>query len=84
MNLATQVIFDGVPTYPDAGRCWQIVDKYQVGEPAVRGWVGGSRGEGPVSRKTVARVVEELSAAMACTSWCPHWASIGQNFDALP
>jgi acyl-coenzyme A synthetase/AMP-(fatty) acid ligase len=32
MNLATQVIFDGVPTYPDAGRCWQIVDKYQVGE----------------------------------------------------
>ncbi|KAI3436087.1 hypothetical protein D9Q98_002145 [Chlorella vulgaris] len=30
LNRATQVVFEGVPTYPDAGRCWQIVDKYQV------------------------------------------------------
>jgi acetyl-CoA synthetase len=27
---ATQVVFEGVPTYPDAGRCWQVVDKYKV------------------------------------------------------
>lgn len=27
---ATSVIFEGVPTYPDAGRMWQIVDKHQV------------------------------------------------------
>uniref|UniRef100_A0A7S0USI9 acetate--CoA ligase n=2 Tax=Polytomella parva TaxID=51329 RepID=A0A7S0USI9_9CHLO len=27
---ATQVIFEGMPTYPDAGRCWEIVDKYKV------------------------------------------------------
>lgn len=27
---ATSVIFEGVPTYPDAGRFWQVVDKYQV------------------------------------------------------
>ncbi len=27
---ATQVMFEGVPTYPDAGRCWEIVDKYKV------------------------------------------------------
>lgn len=27
---ATQVIFEGVPTYPDAGRCWDICDKYGV------------------------------------------------------
>jgi len=24
------VVFEGVPTYPDAGRCWDIVDKYGV------------------------------------------------------
>ena len=29
-NAATQVIFEGVPTYPDASRIWQIVDKYKV------------------------------------------------------
>jgi acetyl-CoA synthetase len=27
---ATSVIFEGVPTFPDAGRFWQIIDKYQV------------------------------------------------------
>ncbi|GAB4018122.1 acetate--CoA ligase [Spirosoma koreense] len=27
---ATSIIFEGVPTYPDAGRFWDIVDKHQV------------------------------------------------------
>jgi acetyl-CoA synthetase len=27
---ATQVMFEGVPTYPDAGRFWEIVDKHAV------------------------------------------------------
>ncbi|MFN3342115.1 MAG: acetate--CoA ligase [Flavobacteriales bacterium] len=27
---ASQVIFEGVPTYPDAGRFWKIIDKYNV------------------------------------------------------
>lgn len=27
---ASSVMFEGVPTFPDAGRFWQIVDKYQV------------------------------------------------------
>jgi len=27
---ATTVMFEGVPSYPDAGRFWQVVDKHQV------------------------------------------------------
>jgi len=27
---ASSIIFEGVPTYPDAGRFWDIIDKYQV------------------------------------------------------
>ncbi len=27
---ATSVMFEGVPTYPDAGRFWDVVDKYKV------------------------------------------------------
>lgn len=27
---ATQVVFEGVPTYPGPDRCWKIVDKYAV------------------------------------------------------
>ena len=29
-NGATSLVFEGVPTYPDAGRCWQVVDKHRV------------------------------------------------------
>ena len=27
---ATTIMFEGVPTWPDAGRFWEVVDKYQV------------------------------------------------------
>ena len=27
---ATTLMFEGIPTYPDAGRFWQVVDKYRV------------------------------------------------------
>ena len=27
---ATQVVFEGVPTYPDAGRFWQAIEKHKV------------------------------------------------------
>jgi acetyl-CoA synthetase len=30
LNAATQVIFEGVPNYPDAGRLWEITDRYEV------------------------------------------------------
>ena len=29
-NGATTLMFEGVPTYPDAGRFWQVVDKHRV------------------------------------------------------
>jgi acetyl-CoA synthetase len=29
-NGATTLMFEGVPTYPDASRCWEVVDKHQV------------------------------------------------------
>ncbi|MBT6246258.1 MAG: acetate--CoA ligase [Gammaproteobacteria bacterium] len=29
-NAAITLMFEGLPTYPDASRCWQIVDKHKV------------------------------------------------------
>ncbi|GAA3932768.1 acetate--CoA ligase [Litoribacillus peritrichatus] len=29
-NGATTLMFEGVPTYPDVSRCWQVVDKHKV------------------------------------------------------
>jgi len=30
INGATQVLFEGVPTFPDAGRFWDVIDKHGV------------------------------------------------------
>lgn len=30
LNGSTTVMFEGVPTYPDAGRFWEIVDKFKI------------------------------------------------------
>lgn len=32
LSGATTVMFEGVPTYPDAGRFWEICDKYKVNQ----------------------------------------------------
>ncbi len=29
-NGATTLMFEGVPNYPDASRCWQVIDKHKV------------------------------------------------------
>lgn len=30
LSGSTTVVFEGVPTYPDSGRFWQVIDKYKV------------------------------------------------------
>jgi len=32
LNGATQIFFEGIPTYPDPSRFWRVVDKYQVNQ----------------------------------------------------
>ena len=32
INGATQVFFEGTPTYPDASRLWEVVEKHQVNQ----------------------------------------------------
>lgn len=29
---ATTIMFEGVPTFPDAGRCWRMVEEYQINQ----------------------------------------------------
>jgi acetyl-CoA synthetase len=30
MNRATTLMFEGIPSYPDASRFWQVIEKHQV------------------------------------------------------
>ena len=54
-NGATTLMFEGVPTYPDAGRFWQVVDKHKVNifytaPTAIRSLM--REGEGPVKKSS--------------------------------
>nr|WP_221184936.1 acetate--CoA ligase [Sphingomicrobium lutaoense] len=54
LNGASQVIFEGVPNYPDAGRFWDVVDKYGVSifytaPTAIRALM--REGDGPVTSR---------------------------------
>jgi acetyl-CoA synthetase len=52
-NGATTVMYEGIPTYPDASRLWQIVDKHQIdiiymAPTAIRALM--REGDGPVKK----------------------------------
>ena len=32
LNGSTTVMFEGIPTYPDAGRFWEIIDKFEINQ----------------------------------------------------
>lgn len=73
---ATSIMFEGVPTWPDAGRFWDIVDKYKVNDiytapTAIRSLMGF--GLGPIhghkldSLRTLGTVGEPINEE----AW--HW-----------
>ncbi len=73
---ATSVMFEGVPTWPDAGRLWDIVDKYKVdilytAPTAIRSLMG--YGLEPLKGKSLAsiKVLGTVGEPINEEAW--HW-----------
>ncbi|TAF55011.1 MAG: acetate--CoA ligase [Sphingobacteriia bacterium] len=73
---ATSLLFEGVPTFPDAGRFWDIVDKYKVNilytaPTAIRSLMGF--GLGPVQGKNLSslKVLGTVGEPINEEAW--HW-----------
>lgn len=73
---ATTLIFEGVPTWPDAGRFWKIVDKYRVNilytaPTAIRSLMGF--GLGPVQNADLSslRILGSVGEPINEEAW--HW-----------
>jgi acetyl-CoA synthetase len=72
----TSLMFEGVPTWPDAGRFWQIVDKFRVNilytaPTAIRSLMG--YGTGPLQGKDLSslRVLGTVGEPINEEAW--HW-----------
>jgi acetyl-CoA synthetase len=73
---ATTLMFEGVPTYPDAGRLWSIVDKYRVNilytaPTAIRSLMG--YGLGPVNHKDLSSLKKLGSVGEPINEEAWHW-----------
>ncbi len=73
---ATTLLFEGVPTWPDAGRFWDIVDKYRVNvlytaPTAIRSLMGF--GLGPLQNKDLSslKVLGTVGEPINEEAW--HW-----------
>ncbi|KAF1663078.1 Acetyl-coenzyme A synthetase, cytoplasmic, partial [Aptenodytes patagonicus] len=83
-NGATSVLFEGVPTYPDIGRMWSIVDKYKVTKfytapTAIRLLM--KHGEEPVkkhSRKSL-KVLGSVGEPINPEAWLWYYCVVGEE-----
>jgi acetyl-CoA synthetase len=83
-NGATSLMFEGIPTYPDISRFWQVVDKHQVNQfytapTAIRSLMGA--GNDPVtktSRKTL-RVLGTVGEPINPEAWEWYFNVVGDG-----
>ena len=83
-NGATTLMFEGVPTYPTASRCWEVVDKHQVNvfytaPTAIRALM--ALGEGPVkssSRQSI-RLLGSVGEPINPEVWEWYYQVVGES-----
>jgi acetyl-CoA synthetase len=83
-NGATTVMFEGVPTYPNSSRCWEVCDKHNVNifytaPTALRALM--REGNGPVektSRKSI-RLLGSVGEPINPEAWLWYYNVVGEK-----
>jgi acetyl-CoA synthetase len=83
-NGATTLVFEGVPSYPDISRFWQVIDKHQVNifytaPTAIRAIMGA--GDAPVkatSRKSL-RLLGSVGEPINPEAWQWYYDVVGEG-----
>ena len=83
-NGATTLMFEGVPTYPDAGRFWQVVDKHKVNifytaPTAIRSLMRD--GDAPVKKHSRAslRILGSVGEPINPEAWLWYYKVVGDS-----
>ena len=83
-NGATTVMFEGVPTYPDSSRFWQVVDKHAVNTfytapTAIRALMG--QGDEPVRRtdRSTLRLLGTVGEPINPEAWEWYYKVVGDQ-----
>ncbi|MAT34505.1 MAG: acetate--CoA ligase [Ponticaulis sp.] len=83
-NGATTLMFEGVPSYPDASRFWQVVDKHNVSifytaPTAIRALM--REGDGPVkaTNRSSLRVLGSVGEPINPEAWLWYYNVVGEG-----
>lgn len=81
---ATTLIFEGVPTWPDAGRFWDIVDKFNVNilytaPTAIRSLMGFGLGHVRDHKLDSLRVLGTVGEPINSEAWHWYYENIGKS-----
>lgn len=83
-NGATTLMFEGVPTYPDASRCWQVIDKHQVNifytaPTAIRALMGAGNDWVTRTSRTSLRVLGSVGEPINPEAWEWYYRVVGDS-----
>ena len=83
-NGATTLMFEGVPTYPSASRCWEICDKHQINifytaPTAIRALM--AQGDEPVlkTQRNSLRILGTVGEPINPEAWDWYYSVVGQS-----
>jgi len=83
---ATQVIFEGVPTYPNAGRFWQMIERHKVSvfytaPTAIRSLIKAAETDADVhprnSDLSSLRILGSVGEPINPEAWMWYWRNVG-------
>ena len=83
-NGATSLMFEGVPTYPDASRCWEVCDKHKINifytaPTAIRALM--AQGDEPVlkTNRTSLRILGTVGEPINPEAWEWYYSVVGNS-----
>ena len=83
-NGATTLVFEGVPSYPDASRFWQVVDKHQVtifytAPTALRALMGAGDSYLENSSRSSLRILGSVGEPINPEAWQWYFDKVGKQ-----
>ncbi|MEX6506098.1 acetate--CoA ligase [Jiella sp. M17.18] len=83
-NGATTLMFEGVPTYPDAGRMWEVVDKHKVNifytaPTAIRALMGAGDDKVTRASRETLKVLGSVGEPINPEAWLWYYRVVGEE-----
>ncbi len=83
-NAATTLMFEGIPTYPTASRCWEICDKYDItifytAPTAIRALMAQGDDAVEITKRDSLRILGTVGEPINPEAWDWYYRVVGKS-----